>query len=511
MPDSPAPAAPPAALTGEPAQPVSTSRLSRDTLVYGLGFVLARMGGFIMLPIYTRYLTPENYATLQLLMMSLDVATILLAGGVTAGVSRFYFKRDTERDARAVVVAAWLLMTVFNLVGTAALIIASPLIAERVLADPSADFLVVIIAISYALDPCITLPMLLMEIRQRAGLYTIASLVRLTLQIGLNVLFVVGLEQGVEGILWSTLITYVALAVPLTIWMFARTGFPLARRAFLDLMRFGWPYKLTNAGSFILTYVDRYFLLASHTLFATGVYSLAYQFGFVVSYLSAAPFMLAWNPQRFRLAREPGEVRDAAYNDGFLMFTVLMVTTCVGVSLFVTPTLSIVANPDYHEAALIAPILIAAYAFQGWMQVFEFQIQVSERTHWTTVGTFIGVGAIIALYALLIPPYGGYGAAIATLIAFALRTFAFYIFGQRLWPVAYKLAPHVRIAVYAVLIVTAYYLIGPSEVLAQLALATGLSLVYFALVWWGGVLAAADRARVASMVRRHILRRVEAR
>lgn len=510
MPDVPVPAAPPADLDGDAAQTVSTSRLSRDTLVYGIGFVVARMAGFLMLPIYTRYLTPENYATLQLLMMSLDVATILLAGGVTAGVSRFYFKRDTERDARSVVVAAWLLMTAFNLLGTAALILGSPLIAEHVLADPTAGFLVVLIAISYALDPCITIPMLLMQIRQRAGLYTFASVIRLVLQVGLNVLFVVGLEQGVEGILWSTLFTYLGLAVPLTVWMFAKTGFPIVRRAFIDLMRFGWPYKLTNAGSFVLTYVDRYFLLASHTLFVTGVYSLAYQFGFVVSYLSAAPFMLAWNPQRFRLAREPAELRDAAYNDGFLMFTVLMVTTCVGVALFVTPTLSIIAKPDYHEAALIAPILVAAYAFQGWMQVFEFQIQVSERTHWATVGTFIGVAAIVVLYAVLIPPYGGYGAAIATLVAFALRTVAFYIFGQRLWPVAYNLVPHVRVAVYASLVVAAYFLIAPSVVLAQIALATGLSFTYFALVWWGGVLSLADRVRVAAMVRRRLNRRTEA-
>lgn len=464
------------------------------------------MAGFLMLPIYTRYLTPEDYATLQLLMMSLDVATILLAGGVTAGVSRFYFKRDNDRDARAVVVAAWLLMTAFNLLGTAALVAASPLLAEHVLHDPQAGFLVVLISLSYALDPCLTIPMLLMQIRQRSGLYTAASVARLVLQVGLNVLFVVGLEQGVEGILWSTLITYVALAIPLTVWMFARTGLPIVRSAFGDLVRFGWPYKLTNAGAFVLTYVDRYFLLATHTLFVTGVYSLAYQFGFVVSYLSAAPFMLAWNPQRFRLVADPPATRDAAYNRGFLMFSVLMISACVGVALFVTPTLAIIAKPDYHEAALIAPILIAAYAFQGWMQVFEFQIQVSERTHYATIATFIGVGTIVVLYALLIPPYGGYGAAIATLVAFAARTLAFYIFGQRLWPVAYSMAPHLRLTAYATAVVAAYYAIRPAAVSAQLALATGLSLCFFALVWRAGVLSSDDRDLVIRTIARRLRR-----
>ncbi|MCB9730328.1 MAG: oligosaccharide flippase family protein [Deltaproteobacteria bacterium] len=483
---------------------VSTARLSRDTLVYGIGFIVARMAGFLMLPIYTRYLTPENYATLQLLMMSLDVASILLAGGVTAGVNRFYFKRDTEREARSVIVAAWLLMTAFHLLGMAALILGSPMLAERVLHDPTAAWLVVLISFSYALDPCITVPMLLMQIQQRSGLYTIYSVVRLVLQLGLNVLFVVVLGRGVEGILWSTLITYVALALPLTVWMLVRTRLPLVGAAFRDLIRFGWPYKLTNAGAFVLTYVDRYFLLASHTLFDTGVYSLAYQFGFVVVYLSAAPFMLAWNPQRFRLAREPVEERDRAYNNGFLMFSVLMVSICVGVSLFVTPTLSIIAKAEYHEAALMAPILVAAYALQGWMQVFEFQIQVSERTHWATVGTFISVGAIVLLYALLIPPFGGYGAAIATLVAFGVRTVTFYIFGQRLWPIAWRLAPHVRLTGFAIAVVGIYYAVRPSAVTTQLVLATALSLLFFALVWWGGVLSAGDRGRLTAAIRRRV-------
>ena len=479
----------------------SGARLGRDALIYGLAFVLSRAAGFIMLPVYTRYLSPEDYGTLSLLQMSLDVATILLSSGVTAGVYRFYFKADTERERRAVVVMAWLMMTALNVLGAIGLFIASPVLAERVLDDPSRAPLVWIVAISFALDPCVTVPSLLMQVRQRSMLYSVSSIARLLLQLTLNVVFLVVLKLGVRGILLSTVITYVVLSLPMLVWFFRQLGFVLSRTATRDLWRFGLPYRVTEAGTFILTYVDRYFLLAAWGLYETGVYSLAYQFGFLVGYLGTVPFLLAWNPQRFQMVSEPREVRDRFFNQGFRYLTGLVVTLAVGISLFVGPVLSVMSDPKYHDAAPIVPYVMAAYVAQGWTQVLEFGIQVSERTKFVTIATWIAVGVIFVLYATLIPPLGALGAALATLLAFLVRLVAFAWFAQRLWPVSYVWTPHLLLASYGVLVVAAYLVLAPVGLANELAAAVPLCLVYFALLWGGGVLGREDRATIAEFVR----------
>lgn len=485
----------------EEKEATSVRRLGRDAAIYGVGFVLQRAAGLIMLPIYTRYLVPADYATLHLLQMSLDVAAILLSAGLTAGVLRFASKAEDEREGRAVFVAALWMTTLFNVVGAVALVLAADSLAEHVLHNPGYSDLVLVVAASFVLEPVLMVPTILMQATQRAGLYTVVSAVRLGLQLALNVVFVVFLREGVRGIVLSTLLTYLVLAPVLVIWMIRRTGLPFSRRAAGDLLRFGLPYRITEAGNFVLTYVDRYFLVALHGLAVTGVYSLAYQFGFVLVYLGPTPFLLAWDPQRFRLVKRPKEERDPVYDKGFLYLSVLLLTLAVGISLFVTPTLTVMANPEYHGAAGLVPIVLLAYVFNSWSRVFELSIQVSERTLWATYGTWIAVALIVMLYAILIPPYGALGAALATVLAFACRALVFFLFGQRLWPVAWTFRRHVLLLAGATALVSAYFAVEPEGLTAELLLAGVLTVVWFVFVLFGGPLSSEDRRALGDWLR----------
>ncbi len=493
------------------ADATSVQRLGRDAIVYGVGFIAQRAAGLIMLPIYTRYLIPEDYATLHLLQMSLDVAEILLAAGLTAGILRFATKTDDPREERAVFVAAWGMATIFNLLGALALFASADWIARAVLENPAYDVLVMIAATSFLLEPALFVPTVLMQHHQRSMLYTVISVARLVLQLTLNIVFVVGLEWGVRGIVISTLATYLVLGAPLMIYLLRWSGFPLSRTAAWDLLRYGLPYRITEAGQFVLTYADRYFLVAAQGLAVTGVYSLAYQFGFVLVYLGPVPFFLAWDPQRFRLARAPREERDPLYDTGFLFLSVVVVSLAVGLSLFVTPTLEVMSDPAYHAAAGLVPLIVLAYVTNAWSRAFELGIQVAEETLWATWATWIAVGIIVLLYWLLIPPLGAWGAAIATVVAFSVRMALLLIFAQRLWPVRYIWAPHLRLAVYGIAAVVPYFLVRPEALVAQLGLATGLFALYALAVWYGGVLDAERRGAALAWLRRHVrlLRRAE--
>lgn len=42
------------------------SRVLRASVAYGLGSILARLVSFVMLPIYTHYVDPAEYAKLRL-------------------------------------------------------------------------------------------------------------------------------------------------------------------------------------------------------------------------------------------------------------------------------------------------------------------------------------------------------------------------------------------------------------------------------------------------------------
>ena len=74
-------------------------RLGRHSLIYGLGGLVSRILAVILLPLYTRYLTPSDYGIVETLIALTTVIGIALAAGIGSAFFRFYFD-STEPAAR---------------------------------------------------------------------------------------------------------------------------------------------------------------------------------------------------------------------------------------------------------------------------------------------------------------------------------------------------------------------------------------------------------------------------
>ncbi len=474
------PAAPP---TGE--QPVTAVRgFGRDAVIYGAGVVISRVISFLMLPIYTRYLTPVDYGLLQVLQITLDVTSIALSAGLLTGVMRFYLKAETEVERGGVMSTALLLLVSLNAIGTIALCLGAPWIARMALSEagPTGSTLIRVAAVTFAAEATTSVPLLYLQALRRPGWYMGASLGKLVLQLSLNILLVVLWGWGAEGVLVGSLVATLALGGVLTPWMLRHTGARFDRGAMRNLRRFGVPYQIATAGTFILTFGDRFFLEASHGLAAVGIYGLAYQFGFLLSGLVPQPFFRAWTPQRLAISAEPRPIRDAAYARSFLQLNLLQITVGLGLTLLVRPFLQIMSAPEFHGAGEFVPVIVAAFIVQVWTDAVTLGIEVSEQTRYATYATWISVLVILALYASLIPPFGGMGAAVATLVAAAVRFGCMYRWSQRLWPVAWDWAPNLRLAGYAVACGSVGVALHPEGFTAQVVTGGALGLVYLAVL-----------------------------
>jgi O-antigen/teichoic acid export membrane protein len=214
-----------------------------------------------------------------------------------------------------------------------------------------------------------------------------------------------------------------------------------------------------------------------------GLYALAYQLGFLTYSVSSGPFLSAWLPQRFELVSHPREERDDLYARGFLYFNIVLITAAMGVIVFARPVLAVLTSHDFQSAASIVPIIVAAYVVQSWGDAVRFGIDVSERTSLYTWASWIATAVVLVGYIVLIPRYGAYGAAYATLIAFVVR-FAFALYwSQMAWPVTYRWGRSILLTAIAVGICALAFVLPTTGALSQFALGTVLTLVYAALTW----------------------------
>ena len=483
------------------AKRTSFRTLGSGALLYAISSVLSRAVGFVMLPVYTRHLTPVDYGIIQLLDMTIDIAGVLFTAGITSGLQRFYFKATAEDERRAIVFTTFAFEFGMALVGTALLIAAAPLVWSRGLHGAGSTLLVRIAACNFSLAILTRLPQSFLEVRQKASASVVISLTRLVCQLTLNIVFVVGFETGALGILLSTLVTNVLFGLPLCGWLLKQVGLAFRRSVVRDLRRFGIPYQLAFAGSFIATFGDRFFLQAYQGTAEVGRYGLSYQFGFILAYLTFAPFQSAWLPQRHQLINASREERDRATARAFFFLNLLMFTGFVGISLFVGVIFRVMTTPAFYPAAGPVPIIMAAYVIQSWAYAMGFSIDVREETKYFNYATWICTIVTAIGYYLLIPRWSSYGAAWATLIGFSTRFLLTHYWGHRLFPVHYGWAKPLRLAVCAVAIVVLSRFVVLPSFLGQLAVAITGCALFASLVWWQ-VLEPSDRERALRSLRR---------
>lgn len=463
--------------------PAKFGRLGRNTLVYSLGGIIGRLLSVIMMPVYTRYLSPTEYGIMQLLDITVDVTAILFTAGIRSGLQRFYFKATTVDERQQVVFTTFFLEMLLAVAGSLALLASWNAVYGSALAGPTTSRLIRLAALNFTLSAMTAVPLAFLMIEQRAALGTIAGLVRLMIQVTMNIYFLVYRHLGIQSILLGNTISLVVVGSALLAWMISRTGIRISWAVVRNLRRFGVPYQIATAASFILAFGDRFFLQHYRGAAEVGLYGLAYTFGFLLYNVSSGPFLTAWDPVRHSLVSRARAERDALYSRGFLYFNFVVITAATGIALFARPVIAVLTSAPFHSAAMIVPIIVAAYLVQSWGDAVKFGIDVAERTKLYTWASWIATVVVLVAYAVLIPPFGSYGAAWATLLAFIVRFGLTLRWSQQVWPVTYRWGQPILLTTIAVAVCAPACLLPTTSVSVQFAMGVGLTVLYAALAW----------------------------
>ena len=72
--------------------------LAKHSTIFGAGNFINKIVAFALIPIYTRYLTPDEYGIKALVGLTVDVIGILLAIAISSAVYRFYFEYEDIKN-----------------------------------------------------------------------------------------------------------------------------------------------------------------------------------------------------------------------------------------------------------------------------------------------------------------------------------------------------------------------------------------------------------------------------
>lgn len=471
--------------------------MGRHTLVYTAGIIIGKIASFVMLPVYTRYLTPADYGVLELLGMTVDVIGMITGIGLVAGVFKFYSAEEDPAHKNAVISTAALgvaaLATVTTLIGQAF----APALTKLIFSSEANLLYLRLYFLLFFLQNFEYVPLLLIRAENRSALFVTINALKLVAMLSLNIVFVVHLRMGIKGVLASGIITSVAVTIGLTSYLIRRVGIGFRVEKFRQMLHFGSPMALWSVGTFILVFSDRFFLNHYTDTSTVGIYSLAYKFAFLLSALAFAPFSTVWDTQRFEVAKRPDAM--AIYARVFLYMNVTLGGVGVVLCLFVRDFLSVMSAPAFLPAYRLVPLLVAGQIVFTWATYWNLGLYISGRTRAMATGAVVLVPVTLILNYLLIPPFGIYGAAWATLAAYATRFFWIYYFAQRYYPIRYQWSGIVKLYAILAAAVALRFAYRPEHMPASIGWSVGLGLTSIGLIYFL-VLSANDRSALRTAI-----------
>ncbi|UUC46246.1 lipopolysaccharide biosynthesis protein [Flavobacterium cerinum] len=424
--------------------------LFKQTFIYGVATVLPRMLSFLLVRLHTDLMPKSDYGNVTIVLSWMVFFNVILSYGMETAFFRFYNK---EEDKKGVIET-----TTISLFWSSMLFLAMALLFRSTLAgwaDVETQFVTYAIWI-LVLDALVVIPFSKLRAFQRPIKYAVIKIANVTINVGLNIFFLVFLpkiakadpdsfissfylhDYQVGYIFIANLIASLATVIvflPDYIRLKWHFNFPLWKK----MMDYGLPILFAGLAFGINEHFDKILLgkLLPHNIAKAevGAYSACYKLGlFMVLFRTA--YTLGIEPFFFNHAdKKDAPQTYAVVTKYFVIFGSMIL---LGVIVFADILKQIlVPNSSYWDAMKVVPLIILANFFLGIYTSLSVWYKLIDRTK---VGAYISiVGAVVTLvlnYAL-IPTYSYMGSAIATLAAYGTMMTISYFMGNKYYPIPY--------------------------------------------------------------------------
>ena len=411
-------------------RPDKSPSLLKNSLIY----VVASLGNkaipFLLLPVITRYLSPQAYGLYAIYQVFVSFLTPFIGMSLEVHISRNYFRVNKDELRR--IISSIVLILHLNLVSGLLILLTASFVVEQPF-GLSRDVLLVLPLIIYAqVINAFELGLLRFEQRPlRFGLMQFAmSLLNLGVGLSLLLLFHFGWKSLVLGLLFGQL----SIAC-FSLWSMRRRHLLQKTLSPLwPLLRISLPLILHLLGSSVIFLSDRLFLEKMLGLKTVGVYSVGVQFG-NIAMLVFNSIMLAFGPWFFKkLASGDRLLVRRSYQ---LMLGFLLMGLAIWIFSYIA--LPFVVSSQYQAARGVILWVVLGFVLRGWYQIF-YNVVLHEGQ--TRVFPYItgGAGLLnLGLNYVLIMRNGMVGAAQATVLSFAMMFVLTWYFAQKFSPLDWKI------------------------------------------------------------------------
>jgi len=410
--------------------------LIKHSSVYGMAELLRKGIGFIMIPIYTQFLTPADYGLLELLDLTVNVIGMLVGLHIGSALIRYYNYYDDQKGKQEVFTTALAFTFLLSLFVFCILVVLSDPISKLISGSSQYYRYFQITFICLTIQAIYLIPETYLLARKKSLLYSALSTGTLISNLSLNIFFLVVMRMGVFGILLSMLITKAINCLIVSAITLRHIRYSFSLEKLKKMIWFSLPLVPASISMFIIHFSDRFFIQMYCNLNDLGLYSLGYKFGMIISIIVSTPIFKIWDTQRFEIAKNNNAQQ--IFKKIFTYYSAVIIFVGLGISVFIDEIVSVMAASEYKGASTIVPLIVLSYVFYGMASYFTLGIMIRNKTKYAAYIQLCAAGINLLLNMFFISSYGIIGAAISTVLTFLFIVLLNFIVSQKIYPIPFE-------------------------------------------------------------------------
>jgi O-antigen/teichoic acid export membrane protein len=390
--------------------------LLKNTLIYTLSSILSAGIPFFLLPILTRYLSPEQYGQIAMFTIFITALSALIGLSIDGAANRRFFDKNVTCDQLKRFNGNCLFILSISTVFASFILLFVDTHLAHLLGISSSWVYLGLLSVFCGFILKLRLGQL--QVRGKAKLYGFFQVINSCFVLIFSILFVVLLDLGGDGRIYGIVLTSVLVGF---ISFFSLVNDKLFKFEYCiedmkQALSFGVPLIPHALGAFLLLSADRFVINRELGLEMTGIYMVAFSLGSALNIIFSS-INSAFSPWLFGQLKEDDEEKKRDIVKKTYVYFIFLIFMSIFAFFAAPPILKLIVGEKFHQAANVLPVLIIGQVFLGMYFMVTNYIFYVKKTKYLSYVT-ISSGAInIALLLSFIPIYGIYGAALAFAIA----------------------------------------------------------------------------------------------
>lgn len=390
---------------------------------YLSGDILVKLLGFISLPVYTYFLTPDEYGIYSVFLSYMAIGVIVFTFNTHASVGRFIYDKDIN-------IGSFLYVTL--LVAVLGILISSislcmldkQYLLETLQFDINKYGIFLILLIF--LNTIHNVYNQILVAKKQSKEYTLLLAIKAYTGFFISLGFIYFYEASSISMIWGITVVTLLMTIYIFYKLYKQLVFSFDRYALKYIFTYSVfliPYALSGV---IMSQIDRIMLANMVSTYSAGIYSVATVLGLIPMMIYGA-ISNAWIPNYFNYMDSKNYKK---IDEDIQKITLVLALGIFALIVFMDMIVSVLLNQKYHEALEAIVLLAIGTYFMILWYLWGINIGYAKKTIITSIIGIVSAVLNVVLNWYLVPLYELKGAIYATLVSYAFMAFCGYVVSQ---------------------------------------------------------------------------------